>query len=467
MRSAVRGLLQVLPSVLLHACYSSPSPSAVSEADVAAALEQRARNGETVKAAIEIAALEPLGIPVPAVPPGEQLLDMDADSADFWHACALAFAPSVRAARHEFRATRLEQTAAGSVQPLGLEVDNVDFGGPDRETEVTLTVELLSLFSAGRSGAARTLAQARTRAQLASLESSAWAALFAVDRARLDLAAARTLESRLLELKASAELDRPRIEILGERGWLPSSVLDRAIGSLYMIDNAITQARIAISEGQRALAQSAGLLPDHPLIARVSPATLERQLQQARGERVVPALEQVARVHPLTRRRLVEYALAEAELRVMVNEAVPEVRIGPQGVFSADPFLLGGFLEVSFPLPGTIGPRVNAAVERRAAARSALEDEVSALYSALKHKVEELAQTLIHHDQHLQFTHASMRRMFDATRAEFKVDQRSIERWTFNLDETVRSLVEVVQGARAAAEAALDLDELRGPPAEG
>jgi outer membrane protein TolC len=443
--------------LLLLGCAAPERAPIDPEALVQSALE-RGRSVEMVQQALELAQLEPLALtpPTPASP-------LDADEASFWHACAFAYDPGTRAARQRLLAARARSGVSGAPGPIGVDVENQDFGGHDRETEVMITFDLLGLLGTGRAKAARELAAQEVRAALAELESSVWRARFQVDRARVRVAAITLELGRLQALRVEVAQDEPRLTILGERGWLSPADLAMGRAAIAEVDRAIAALHVALADARAELGAAAGLPPDAPAIAAVTERTLERLPHDA-AESAPSARELLARL-PELRFAELGYAMAEARVRLAAAETWPTLGIGPKIVFTSDDTLPGGILVLDVPFPGSQGGRVDAALCERELARQTLEDQLLSAQREVarrRSRLDELASAWRGQGVTLDDAAESFWR---ASRARFRADAGSLEMWSLALEKRIEPLQNLVTSELAVISGVLDLEEACGSAA--
>jgi Outer membrane efflux protein len=446
----------LLPFFLLGC--AAPARAPIDRDALAESAFERGRSIEVVQRALELSRLEPLALEAPALSG-----PLDPDSASFWHACAYAYDPDTRAARQRLLAARARTGSSGAPGPIGVDVENQDFAGPQRETEVMITFDLLGLLGTGRAAAARELAEGEARAALAELGAAIWRARFRVDRARARAASIAIELERLEALRAEAAQDEPRLAILAERGWLPPADLAMGRASLAGIDRAIALLQVDRADARAELGAAAGLPPDAPVIAAVSARTLA-QLPSAPPAQLPPARELLSRLPDLRSAEL-GYAIAEARLRVAAAETWPEIGLGPKIVFVPDDTLPGGILTLSVPFPGSQSGRVEAALHERELARQALEDQLLGAAREVARRHERLAElTTAWHDQSVALD-AAAENVWRASRARFRADAGALERWSFALEKRIEPLQSVVTAELQVILAALDLEEACGPQA--
>ncbi len=389
------------PLMCLASC-TAPVPQPLVSADVASTVAARATApGELIEAALALHQQPPLGLRLPTT------LDprRDADRDVFWHAHAMAFDSTVRAARRVWRASRAGIDASGQPGPvaLGYRLDDVD--DPSRLQDVSATVDLLGLIGLGTSPAERRVVRRLADVAVGRLDEAVWRAVFAVDAARVGLAAATRRNAALAELFTEAQRDFRRIELLHQRGHLGRGLLGRAQAILAGLSRLLSSHAATTAKAREALALAAGLPPEAPALAAATTAltALDEALTDA-GEQAadrqphrqphdpapVPTattlLDRLPRLRALRR----DYALDEARLRHAAASAWPQLRVGPSFKILADEFLPGGVVSLSLPWPSAVAARINRAAEQRAATREAIEDALAATQNAATARRHEL-----------------------------------------------------------------------------
>jgi hypothetical protein len=429
----------------------------VDDAHVVLSVTERATELADVEHALELADVGPLALEAPQVPS-----ELRADRADFWRACAFAWNPAVRQARRQVLAMRAERRSAGAPGPLELRVDNTDLGGSQRETEVTLTFDLLGVFGLGPVAAARELAATEERRALAELERAVWMAGFEVDRARVDLAVARAKRNALQILWDDADEDAPRIDILDARGWTAPTATGWAKANLHRLEHWISDAMTAEAAARAELAIAAGLPADHPALDQVTAAAAEVARPDDVDWSAVDAPALLAGVPELRDMRLA-CSVAEARLRRVAAERWPNIRLGPKAVFVPNEVLPGAMLDVELPWPGSVDGRVDAAVQECLAAVDGLEDALVAALARVRERRTELEQAILRLREHAPSVDEASARMWVSARARFDADPSALDMWSLALKDRSESLMMMIEARGQFALALLDYDEARGP----
>lgn len=445
--------------ILLSAACSSTATSAVTDA---ALIETTARRAalEDVELALRIADLGPLAVPVTPAP-----AELRPDHPEFWQAAALAWNPELRQMRRRVRELRAATDSAGRPGPIVAEAGARDLSNISDESELQITFDVLGLLALGPSAAAKDFARAQERALWAELESTVWKLRFEVDRARVRLAGSKALAAAMTALYNKGAEELPRIELLTARGWLARAMYEGANASLHMAEHRASMAKVDIVRNQAELAALCGLDVAHPAFDELDGGAIDRFRSEDLEFRDPLPAELLASLPELRARRL-ELSMAEAELRRETREQWPMLRVGPTFAWMPGESFLGGMLELDLPFPGALDGRIAAALERREAAREALEDALVAAQSRVKETHDALDELLFLFDEHAPELDQSVARMLVATQAEFRVDPEKLDKWSLALRERVESLTALVQARTDVVIAQLDYEEARGITAE-
>jgi outer membrane protein TolC len=451
---AASALSWTLVMFAASAC-SSPARLSIDDAQVAAAVTAR-QSVEDVERGLELADLGPLSIPIPP-PPSE----VRPDQAEFWQACAFAWNAELRQLRRRVRELRALSRSAGKPTPLMGQGMMLDFEDPDAELEAQLMLDVFGLLGIGPAAAARELARAEVRAAVAALEARAWSLRFDVDRARVELAAARALETAMGGLYSDAAQMLPRIEILARRGWIGAGMSEGALAALHMVEHPQTMARADVARMRAELADLCGLDAAHGAFDDFQGGVIDR-FRPDDVEWNIPTTQELLGTLPELRAMKLELALAEAELQREARERWPMLRVGPRVVAMPDDTFLGPMFGIDIPFPGALEGRIAAAGERRDAALEALEDGLVAARTRLDRAQRVWEETLALRDEHAPETDRSVARMLASARAEFLVDPERLERWSLALTERIASLTAVVRARADLVLAWLDWQEACG-----
>lgn len=458
--SCARSFHPVLFTLLLTGACSAPREKPVEAPALVAGITARGTDPERLAETLAALELEPLGL---RVPDRAGLVDpeLHADQSAPWHTIALAFEARTRAARHALLAARREARAAGSPMPTRamLEVEELD--EPDAYARMTLTVDLLGLLGLGPAGAARELADARVRRALGELELAAWDARVGVDRARARLAAVRTQAVALRSLLADAHGDGQRIEVLARHGRLAAQDLAAADSALGRLRKELFALEGEEAEARAALAVAAGIAPASPCLDALGAGTLSDLEGRTPGEPPVPALW--ASRSPALRLGLLEYAVAEAEVREAAAARWPSFELGPHLLWRADELFTGVVTGTSIPWPGAVQGPLRAALERREAARSALEDEWLATLNEARAAQDRCRVVREGLEPEARAVDSRAQTAWSAARARFGIEPGALMEWAAALDMRAEATMALTRARLAGIEAALDLERLVGP----
>ena len=384
------------------------------------------------------------------------------DRGAFWQACALAFNGELRSARRRWAEAGGRARAGGAAAATELEIEQTGFEAGERETWMALTFDVLGLFDAGRSAAARDLAQAEARTAWADVEGAAWAARIAVDRARAELGAALEQGELLAELLASSSPSAARAELLFERGRLTEGDRARLFGMVHEVQGELGRAQLDVLEHRRALADAAGLPPGAPALDGPTRATLDDLLQAAEPPSLPEARELLDRSPELRRARL-EYAVAEAVLRDEVAETRLGLRLGPALQVGPDDTLPGGVLAIDFPRAHALSGRVAAAHEARERMREELEEALRASLARIDASQGELAAMQRELAEHALPRAAETDVAWRAASARFAVDPLAADALGTALRDRAMALLALSGMRRDVVLAWLDLQAVIGP----
>lgn len=448
-------------SISIATACTSTTAREYSDAELSATARTRSTaTVEDVALALELADLGPLAVPVPSAP-AELRPDMD----EFWHAAAYAWNPELRAMRRRVRAAQAELDSAGKPQPIQGQAMALDLSDPAAELEFQAMVDLLGLLGVGPADAAKKLASATARAELAALEARVWSLRFDVDRARVELAAAKSLETALAALYGECSEVLPRIEILAQRGWIGRGMTEGALSALHMLEHHQSIARLEVIRARSDLAALCGLDSAHPAFDEAQSGVIDR-FRPEDVELTDPSDAELLARLPELRSAKLELAVAEAELVRMARERWPMIGIGPRTMLRPDEQLLGGMIGLSVPFPGALEGAIAAQRERRDASYEALESALVAVRTELDRTARTFAESVQLAEEHAPLTDMSMARMLAASQAEFLADPERLERWSFAVGERLDSLMALVRARAELVRAWLDCEEARGPRTE-
>ncbi|MAG55291.1 MAG: hypothetical protein CMJ83_03285 [Planctomycetes bacterium] len=365
-------------------------------------------------AALALHDAPPLGLALPADLDPKR----DADRDVFWHAHAVAFAPVVRASRRAWRAVQIDEGAAGNPDRPGLMYRMEDGGEPDRQNDVRATVDLLGLLGLGPKAAERELAAEVTGLAHGKLEEAVWSAAFAVDRARVRLAAARQFHASLEQHLISARAGLRRIRMLQERGRLGEGLVSRAQAVLASLETDLSFLARDVARAREALAHAAGVPAHATAIETLHDDLIDREITLPLH---VPKATELLVSVPTLRSRQLAYAVAEARLRAAAAEWWPRLQIGPHFKIRPDELLSGGVVSLDLPWPATVEANIDAAVERRTQAREAVVDALAAAVASVETRRDELRYALEHRTHHARRLDVESARAWRAARARLEV----------------------------------------------
>jgi len=446
--------LPLLILALGAACASVP-PAPLVDAELAAGLQ--ARDPRLIADVADLSGLEPLALARPTV---EELADSHSEG--FWRGCAFAWNPQVRMARRELAAALQSVGAAGKPGAVALGAENEDFENLGDETKLELTFDLLGLLGLEPSRAQKAGARAQVERARSGLERALWNANFEVERARVRLGAAQARLGLLHGLLADVQLQDVRLEILGRRGRLSEVDVRMAELVVHELEHAISQERARVALLRADLAQASGLWPEHEALSSPGPELLHSDRASLPE---VSALELLAD-HPQLRELRSEYALAEAALREIAAQAWPSLRAGPILRFMPSDLILGGLLDAELPWPGSVEPRVLAAVQQRESARERLEDALLAALARVQSLREELEESRLRAAEHALPMEQTAIAVLDAVTRRLNLGMLDVFDWTMRLRELRMASLAVVDERLTARLFELDLQEACGVRAQ-
>lgn len=438
---------------------SSPARLAVSDGELSSAANAR-QSVEDVQRALELADLGSLDVTLPAAPS-----EVRADQAEFWQASAYAWNPQLRQLRRRVRELREASRSAGRPGPISAQAMLLDVEDPQRELELLAMVDLFALLGLGPSAAAKELANAQVRAALGQFEATVWSLRFEVDRARVELAAAKALETAMSGLYADCAELLPRIEILARRGWIGVGMSESALAALHMIEHRKAMARTEVTRAAAELADLCGLDVAHPAFEALQGGVIDR-FRPDEVELQPPSTQELLASLPELRAMKLELAMAEAELQSEARMRWPMLGLGPRVVSMPGDLLVGPMLGLDVPFPGSLDGRIAAARERRDAAYEALEGALVMAKTRVERALRVWDEVLTLRDEHAPDTDRSVARMVNAARAEFMVDPQMLERWSRAVAERVDTLTNLVRARADLVLAWLDWQEACGPREE-
>ena len=447
-----------LSLVLLIAVASSVGCAAsqrheLAPGEVHAALETRSNGPLASLAPEQLAGLETLALARPT--PDECA---DPHSSGYWRACALAWNPSVRAARRELERALAVANVAGLPGSIDVALESLEFADLERETKLAATIDLLGLIGVGPTRIAREAARGEVTRAHSALESAVWSALFEVQRARVRLAASRERTRYLNVLLKQVAAQSERFEILERRGRLSEADAEMVQAAGHDIEHALSRERSREAELHAELARLSGLPFEHAAYASVDGTALNEARQFSEPAAARELLEQ----DPALRELSLEYAQAELRVRRVAADAWPSLRVGPQLTFMPSDVLLGGVLDLALPWPGRVEKEIRIASAEREAARERVEDALNlALARVASLRVDE-AEARLRASEHAPKTDSAAESAWQAINARLRVGMASALEWTRVLRERVPPLSALVDEREGAAIAALDLAQACG-----
>ncbi len=441
---------------IAHGGCTTPPPEPT-DADVA--MELATRNDPAhVERALAMLDLAPLALPRPRIgtPP-------DPRTAETWRAFALANDPDVRRARLDVAFAEASARAAGRPAAIGVTATTMDAGDLRRESELTLSFDLLGVLGLGRAAAASALADARLRASVLRHEAAAWRAWYRVERARVTVAAAALRLDEIATVAALVDGDRIRIDVLSRRGWLASDHLLEATAMLHRVDERRALAAAELAAARSALAITAGLAPDDPLLNGVDANALDDALGAAPYADALPTLAELLARHPELRALRVELAVTTAAFEAVAARRWPDLRIGPMWTWMPGETMTGGMIDAMFDFPGAVGAELDALRAEHAVKRAGLTDAAARIRADLATTVARTAaaETVLRDHATPQYDDGVAR--FRAARARFATDHATLDRWSMALRERLGAVDALVDARWNAAVARTELAETAGP----
>ncbi len=442
-RSCLLGLAGTLALLVLGCRSIAPRPVTVEEAHDQ--LEQRTSEDAALAAALEAADLTPL--PASWI---EGWQDGPSRQA-YWQATAWAWNIDCQRARRELLARLAAAESAGAPEEIRASLESPDVERLDVGTHVGVTIDLLGVLGLGSAGAARELADADIRSALADLERTLWSVRHDVDRALVAREAEIDRVQALEALLAQVDQDRRRVDLLDERGWLAPADVSMARAIATRVERRLNQTRAALAVRDEELARRSGL----PM---VSPGfTVTGMLLE------VPSLNGGRRVedHPDVRRRRLELVVAEAELRRVLADQWPSLRIGPRWQLGDD--LFGGFVSLGLPWPGSLNGAIDSARVRRDLAVEEVVEEVRRLEAATDRQTRVLAEAESEAADIGPRLDRESAAAWKAARARFSVDTAALPVWVDSLERRLDGVTAAIDAEERVSLARLALREALGP----
>ncbi len=434
-----------------------PESKPLVAADVANRVADRAgSSSELLDDALALFDVPPLGLDLTA--------SEDADRDAFWHAHALAFHPDIRAARRTWRSQRASVEARGVPGPVEISASVDDFSDTSRQQDIAATVDLLGLLGLGVTPAERDEAVLLVDAALGELEDVAWRAVFGVDAARTELAAANLRASALSAVLLEARRDLSRLTLLDEHGRLPPGALGRAQATVAELDTQLSLLTVDALDARRRLAIGTGLPTDAEALARASSQSLCATPLDTNA--VFASTDELFDRLPALRRAVRDYALAEARVRTAAASAWPTLRLGPGVKILPDETLTGGVISFDIPWPSAVEARMSGALEERAAAREVVEDRLVETLAEIDTRAAELRIAHDVRERDVTPMLAGSERTWRAARANLSIrdDLDTVETWTDALRLRARAVVMDVDAIERVMLADLARREAAGLP---
>ncbi len=442
----------VIVGCLGVSCASAPNPQLAPD-EVLGALEQRVEGPAKAQGAIDIAGLEALALPRPT--PEECA---DPRSAGYWRACALAWNPTVRAARRELERALAAANLAG--QPEGIEsgIEPMDLSDLERESKVSVTFDLLGLLGLGPSAVAREAARVDVLRAHSRLESAVWSAIFDVERARVRLAASRKRQTELAKLLDQVGGQSARFEVLERRGRLSEADVASVGAAVHEVEHEISSEKVREAGLRAELARVSGLAFEHAAFAEVGGEVLKEVSADPGQRRARQVLEQ----DPALRELTLEFAQVEMRVRAVAASAWPTLRAGPQFTFMPSELLVGGLLDLSVPWPGTVEKQMHIARVEREAARERVEDALHLALARVASLREILSEQRLLADEHAPEVDEAEELTWQAVNARLRYGRATAMEWALAARARKAPLVGLVDAREAAEIAALDLAQACG-----
>lgn len=453
-------LFVALTAAALCACATAPEVQL--SLDEARASTTAATRDQALDAHLEALDVERLQL---ALPPPD--LRERPDQPGYWFARAVAYAPTVRAALAEWRATRAAVSSAGAPEPALLEVDDYSFDGDEPLVELFLMFDVLGHLGIGPSAAERAAATASERLALVQLERAAFEAWLTVERARLTLAAARARHDAYDMLERELVQDLARFTLLRTHGRIGEAEALAAAATRADVQRRLAFEHEAALAARLALGLAAGLSDDHAALEAVNAGQLASFEALAATLPEHPPSNTELEYHPRVRELRRRFDLAEAEVRRAAALAWPKIGLGPQFTrtegFGVDDLAIGGMLQLSLPFPSRWRGALEAAVARRAGIVAAFEDELLALELRAAEAHARAATIRARAEGASSAVSDAAAQGWRAARASFRVGRSEPRMWRDLLGMQVEGTVLAIDEAELLALAALDVIEARGP----
>ena len=448
-------------------CFGScaaPKEGRLELSEVRASLAERS-SPESLEATIDALALPPSVLRIPA-------------SADrkgpaqpgYWFVQALAWSPSVRAARRQLAAATAEAKSAGAPNPIAIQAVDHELGGDDKLVEAIGVLDLVGLLGLGPSGAERERASAEAQLALGQLERAAFDATLGVERARIRTVAARTRHARFVALEAEAKQDLERVAILERNDRLSSADARLARAEVARIERQVSLSSVALGSARRDLAALAGSMPathraefSVDVLAVGAEGLAELGKTEAAGTPL--PIEELAAQHPALREARLVFAVREAQVREAASRAWPGIGLGPHLGY-LDSARIGAVLRLAVPFPSSWRGKLEAAVQRRDRSIESFEEALQALLVKESEALTRIDQLLAMSAVGVGATDRAMLPALEhwtAARAVFRSGRGPLSGWTKALNHLTETVTWSVDDAEALALARVDLLDARGP----
>ena len=421
--------------------------------EVLGALDQRVEGPAKILNALDLAGLDVLELPRPTL---EECADPR--TAGFWRACALAWNPTVRAARRDLERALAAANLAGQAQAIEGGVESMDLSDLERETKVSVTFDLLGLLGLGPAQVAREAARVDVLRAHSRLESAVWSAVFDVERARVRLAATRKRHAELARLLDQVDAQTARFQVLERRGRLSDADVASVAAAAHEVEHAMSSEKIREAGLRAGLARVSGLGFEHAAFGEVGSEVLMEPSADPGPRSAREVLEQ----DPALRELTLEFAQAEMRVRAVAASAWPTLRAGPQLTLMPSELLVGGLLDLSVPWPGTVEKQMRIARVERDASRERVEDALQFALARVASLREILSEQHLLADEHAPELDDAEERTWQAVNARLRYGRATAMEWTLAARTRRMPLVALVDAREAAKLAALDLAEACG-----
>lgn len=455
-----------LCALLFTACAVSDM-AAPNPATAVADLRARVSSPEAVAEALALLPRDQSSVPVPTLPQVRDPALLDADAPDWWLAMASAFNPAVRAARTNLQATLAQAEGQGAPMALGTESELMRPDGSGAELQLQVMVDLLGILGVGRSAAEKELGRSEVRAARGMLTVALWQARFDAERARMRLAAQRTLKTDLDQLVAEAEADQARILQLQMHGRLAEKDVAAARTQWHRLLEMRSDTVGEVAASSAALAVACGLPPDAAPLTRVSLASIE-DFDVPGGVPNMPAPEDAVAARPDMQQFALEFAVREAELRLAARQAIPLITPGFAPLFAEGMKPVpGAMLRMDLTWPTAVQAGIDAALARREAAANAYTDAALAAWAGLSADRAEMMAAYENMSVHVPIVDNATSTAWNAARKLFLLDRALLPDWTMELERRMDGLAMMARHREHGLSKILDYLEAIGPRTVG